>query len=239
MKITKEKILNRIRRALGIYGQTSYSQCGEDILIRGLLNSMEITHPYYIDIGAHHPKYMSNTFFFYEKGANGICIEPDPHLFSKIRKSRTRDLCLNVGIGNGENTEAEFFVMTAPTLNTFSKRDAEANDRQGIYRIKKTIKLPLVSINEILEKYAVQIPDLVSIDVEGWDLEILKSLDYSRFRPKLFCIETLSHDDNFKEVKAKETLDFLNAKGYLVIADTWLNTIFADKVLWENRKITH
>ena len=69
----------------------SYSQGGEDILIDFLLSLIGIKKPFYIDIGAHHPFYLSNTALFYEKGCSGICIEPDPYIFKYIKKHDLQD----------------------------------------------------------------------------------------------------------------------------------------------------
>jgi FkbM family methyltransferase len=234
MQITKKGVLNKLRKSLGVHGRSSYAQCGEDLLLRNLLNSLDIDKPYYIDIGAHHPKYLSNTYLFYKNGSNGICVEPDPSLFRTIKNSRRRDLCLNVGIGTS-NAEADFYVMSAPTLNTFSKEEAENNHANSPYKIKKVIKLPLITVNKLIEDFAKKVPDLISLDVEGLDLEVLKSFDFNRFRPKMFCVETLSLDKNHKEIKVQEIIELMTQCDYLVIADTWLNTIFADRKTWENR----
>ncbi|MFM6249337.1 MAG: hypothetical protein ACKPEQ_09345, partial [Dolichospermum sp.] len=56
----------------------SYSQCGEDLIINFIFNNLGIINPSYLDIGAHHPTYLSNTYSFYRKGCQGVCVEPDP-----------------------------------------------------------------------------------------------------------------------------------------------------------------
>jgi FkbM family methyltransferase len=232
--ITKKKIVTKLRDLLGIYGRSSYAQCGEDILLKNLLNYIDIDKPYYVDIGAHHPKYLSNTYLFYKNGSRGICVEPDPVLFKTIERRRSRDLCLNVGIGTTDS-EADFYVMSVPTLNTFSKQEAENYHNNSVFKIKQVIKLPLISVNKLLENFSEQTPDLISLDVEGLDFEILKSLDFDRHRPKLFCIETLSYDDKQDEVKAQEIIAYMEQNKYVVVADTWLNTIFADQKTWQDR----
>jgi FkbM family methyltransferase len=237
MEITKKKVANKLRQVFGVHARKSYAQCGEDLLLRSLLNSLEIEKPYYLDIGAHHPRYLSNTYLFYRSGAHGICIEPDPNLFKVIKNSRGRDLCLNVGIGFNSNSQADFYVMTVPTLNTFSKEEAENYHANSPYKIKHVIKLPLITVNSVLEQHAKRVPDLVSLDVEGLDLNILKSFDFNRFRPKLFCVETIHFDNKYKEVKNEDIISLMKENDYIVVADTWLNTIFADRKTWEGRKM--
>src|SRR6266498_5394456 len=95
----------------------SFSQCGEDLIINFIFeNYFKINKPSYLDIGAHHPTYLSNTYLFYLKGCRGVCIEPDPALCDKFHKKRSRDICINAGVGVSSETSAEFYIMTTKTL---------------------------------------------------------------------------------------------------------------------------
>ena len=78
------------------YQQISFSQCGEDLIIQYIFNSIGIKNPSYIDIGAHHPFYLNNTAIFSLTGSIGVNIEADPKLINRFRKLRQRDLNLNV-----------------------------------------------------------------------------------------------------------------------------------------------
>jgi hypothetical protein len=71
------RVLNKLQRTRSM-GRTSYSQCGEDLIVRCVFDFMKIPSPTYLDIGAHHPQHLSNTFLFYQQGAHGVNIEPDP-----------------------------------------------------------------------------------------------------------------------------------------------------------------
>lgn len=214
----------------------SYSQCGEDLIINFAFRELAVGKITYLDIGAHDAIYLNNTAFFYKKGGHGVCVEPDPVLYKKIKKSRPKDVCLNVGIGAGENTEADFYIMSGKTLNTFSKEEAERYVSYGNQKIEQVIKMPLVSVNDIVKTHFKGAPDLVSLDVEGYDLAILKSFDFSKYRPKVWCIETLTYTEDHSEVKIKETIDYLLSKNYFIYGDTYINTIFVDKEAWKNRK---
>jgi len=89
-----------IRRKIGIFYQKSYSQCGEDLIVNYIFNTMKIAHPTYLDIGAHHPCFLSNTYLFFRQGSRGVSIEPVPFLFSKIKRARGRDVNLNIGLSS-------------------------------------------------------------------------------------------------------------------------------------------
>jgi FkbM family methyltransferase len=233
-------LLSKIKRRILPYSEkpfkVSYSQCGEDLIVDFAFRELKPGKITYLDIGAHHATYLNNTAFFYKKGDTGVCIEPDPILFKKFKRSRPKDICLNVGIGDGKITEADFYIMSGKTLNTFSKEEAERYVSYGTQKIEQVVKMPLVSVNDIIKTHFDKAPDFISLDVEGYDFAILKSFDFAKYRPKVWCIETLTYTENKTETKIKETVDYLLSKNYFIYGDTYINTIFVDKEAWENRK---
>lgn len=188
----------------------------------------------YFDVGAHHPTYLSNTYLFSKSGGRGVCVEPDPSLCKEFGKKRPQDACLNCGVGTSAG-QVDFFVMSTSTLNTFSKEEVERYLSYGKHRILKTIKIELRLINDILEKHFERCPHLVSLDVEGMDYEILDSFNFGKYKPEVFCLETLSYNEDKSERKLTEIIDLMHKNGYLTYADTYINTIFVDKTAWDNR----
>ncbi|MEJ2724564.1 MAG: FkbM family methyltransferase [Deltaproteobacteria bacterium] len=213
----------------------SYAQCGEDLIANFILDALKILKPCYLDIGAYHPTRLSNTYLLYRKGCHGVCVEPDPDLYDQIKSKRKRDVCLNVGIGTGQEAHADFYVMSSKTLNTFSKEEAERYQSYGSERIVKVIQIPLVSVNNVIQEYFSDCPNFVSLDAEGLDRPILKTFNFSRFRPEIFCIETLTYAEDKSERKISEIIDLMIKEGYFVCADTYINTIFVEKEAWTNR----
>jgi FkbM family methyltransferase len=215
----------------------SFSQCGEDLISNFLFeNYLRIPYPAYLDIGAHHPTYLSNTYFFYQKGCAGVCVEPDPTLYEVIRKKRPRDICVNAGVGASPESAADFYVMTERTLNTFSKKEADRYQSYGTQKIEAVVKIPLFSVNKILSDNFSSCPNFLSLDVEGLDLLILQSFDFNQFRPEVFCIETLTYVEDKSQQKIQEIIRHMEHAGYFVYADTFINTIFVDKKSWNSRK---
>jgi FkbM family methyltransferase len=211
----------------------SYSQCGEDLIVDYIFKYILLQPEFnYFDVGAHHAYYLSNTALFYKKGMKGICIEPDPLLHNEIIKSRTNDICLNIGIGynNDENLteELEFYIMSVRTLNTFSKEEAERLDREGTYKILEKKKIPVVHLHKLFNEYFV--PDFLSIDVEGIDLQIVKSIDFNIYRPRVICVETAEFSPVPPGKKVYDTINYLISREYMVYSDTFNNTIFLDKL---------
>jgi len=211
----------------------SYSQNGEDLIMNFICNVLDLQKPNYIDIGAHHPRKINNTLLFYTRGSRGINIEPNPSLFKKFLSLRKRDLNLNIGIADSTMESLPFYIFKDSTLSTFSKEEAE-----HISDIKNTAPIEIksvsvMSINSLIQKYNNGLaPDILSIDTEGLDYIILKSLDLKKYRPKIICVETISYDEKSGGQKDIELIDFLKQENYLVVADTYINTIFVDKALW-------
>lgn len=226
------RLAGRMRRRLGEGGRVSYSQCGEDMIARFVFDALKIAHPRYIDIGAHHPTYLNNTYAFYEAGATGVNIEPDPDLFARFPQQRPRDTNLNIGIGR-QPGELQFYVMSARTLNTFSAEEAQAASDKGRARIERTLNLPVRPVGDVLaEHFFDAAPDFLSLDVEGLDLEILQAWDFRRWRPKLACVETIVYGGDRGAGQRDDISTHLLDCGYFSYAHTHVNTLFVDKSVW-------
>ena len=99
----------------------SFSQKGEDLIIERIIG--DIKKGFYIDIGAHNPNVFNNTKRFYQKGWQGINIEPNPRLIQEFFKQRPRDINLHIGIGKTSGSTT-FFEFVVDGLSTFSKTEA-------------------------------------------------------------------------------------------------------------------
>jgi FkbM family methyltransferase len=230
------RLASLVRRSPNLkndYVRTSYSQCGEDLIIDFLFEQLQVAKPSYIDIGAHHPNYINNTYLFYLRGCRGISIEPDPSLIAQFNALRKDDINLNIGVGNSSG-EADFYIMNEPTLNTFVKEEAERMQAENSpYKIAEVKKIKISPLAEVIKKYAGgKYPDLLSIDVEGLDEVILKSIDYTSEVPKVMCVETLTFTSEGRGEKKKDLIEFVKSKGYMVYADTYINTIFVKEDIY-------
>ena len=111
----KEKYKNFIKKYLGDqfffylkmilalfkdYSNKYYSQFGEDVVLRVLVGDLK-KPGFYVDVGAYHPKHLSNTYYFYKKGWRGINIDPNPKSIKLFNLLRPSDINLNVAIADG------------------------------------------------------------------------------------------------------------------------------------------
>lgn len=215
--------------------KTSFSQSGEDLIIKYLFDAIDISQPSYIDVGAYHPYNLSNTALFYENGSKGINIEPDPFLFKEFIRYRKKDINLNIGVGE-KSSVSDFYVINVPTLNTFSKEQAEKYYLEGDFKIKEVLKIRVETIKSILDSnFNGKFPDFLSLDAEGIDWLILNSINFKDNFPKIICVETISFSSNGNGIKEDKIIAFLKTKGYILYADTNINSIFIRQELWENR----
>jgi FkbM family methyltransferase len=207
----------------------SYSQCGEDVVLKFLFNSLKIEKPSYIDIGANKPDWGNNTYLYYLRGAKGVCIEPDPALFKKFITVRPNDICLNQAVGFDEKTTADLFIFNEPSLNTLSREEAYRRERAGEFKLLQTITIPLVRLEKIIDTYFDSLPHFISLDVEGIDFDILQSFDFATYPIPVWIVETVDYSTNHVKEKNREIIRFMEEKGYMVYADTYINSVFVNK----------
>jgi len=119
-----------------------------------------------------------------------------------------------------------------PTLSTFSIQEAKRYTEQFGYRIERTVQVPVQTFGQLVDEHFEAAPDLVSLDVEGLDLPILRSIDLSRHRPLVFCIETISYSETGQGRRVVEIDALMESSGYLRYADTHINTIYVDEARW-------
>ena len=218
-------------RSFAEKAEHSYAQQGEDLILWNMLHHFLQADPItYLDVGAHHPVESNNTYLFYERGYRGVLVEPNPALWDLLSGLRPRDALIRGGIGlDGKDTEADYYVVTDHGgLNTFSRERAEgyATSLGNKFSIKKVLRLPLVDINGVMQKYFRGAPSLLSIDTEGFELPILQSIDWKRYRPSVICVESLEF--NTRRVRGP-ILELVTAQGYDLRGATFVNSIFVDR----------
>lgn len=213
-------------------GYRSYSQEGEDRVLSSLLFKLHggkhINDGFYVDVGAHHPYRYSNTCLFYRQGWHGINIDAMPGSMSAFEKQRPRDINLEGGVGRKAEI-LKFFVFNEPALNTFDEGLAKARCND-IWHIRSTVDVPVSPLSEILKK---RLPngqriDFFSIDVEGFDLDVLQSNDWEKYRPLVVMVETFGL--SFENLASHPVTEYLHTLGYVVYSKTVNTTFFVDDV---------
>lgn len=201
-----------------------FSQTGEDIIIQNFFG--EVKDGFYVDAGCHEPIKWSNTFKLYLQGWSGINIDANSSMMKKVAKTRKLDINICVALSDSVKKVTFYKSATSPAVNTISTKTYDEWKFRWDFDDKDREELTTTTLTKILEEHlpAEKKIDLLSVDVEGHDLEVIKGLDLNRFRPKLIVAEC--HElDKFAQ---SDLNNHLTDNRYKLIGFTTFNVYFMD-----------
>ncbi len=195
-----------------------HSQFGED---RYIVENIKLPHQgVFVDIGAGHPIYLSNSYLFEKNGWKCVCIDADINQIELLKRERLNVEWAAISLEEGE---VNFFQCFLPELSTAAPK----NEYGGLIKIpfKDTVRVPSVKLETILDKYDIGIIDILDIDVEGTELEVWETFDYEKHKPKVVIIEYygLGIGDNSEKFK-----EFFSKLPYQLVHTTCSNFIFVN-----------
>lgn len=207
----------------------SQSQNCEDIILDRLVNSLagnKDNKGLYVDVGAHHPVRFSNTFRFYERGWRGINIDPLPNVMDVFNKYRSRDINLNIGCGEVEG-EISYFSFEEPAYNTMDEAMANLYINNKVSILKEKIKVKVMPLKRIFSMHLGKNEiDFMDLDVESYELQVLKGNDWNKYRPKIIVMESLMDViGDIRDVFKDEAVAYLNTQGYRMVSRAF-NAVF-------------
>ena len=165
---------------------------------------------YFVEVGANEPEKESQSFHLEREGWTGALIEPQPDLAEKLRKMR-RSQVFEAACSSPDRAGSR---MTLYVLGPYSSFDP--NLAVTGLRPEQAIEVPVRTLDDILtEAKAPQPIDLLSVDVEGHELDVLRGFDFARWRPRLILLED--------HVTSLDKHRFLTAAGYRLMRRTGLN----------------
>lgn len=222
IEISLEKKVNKEN-----FSNIFYSQDGEDMVLSAFYAEQPAYEGFYVDLGALHPFRFSNTQYFYEKGWRGINVDATPRSMKLFNEFRPNDINLEIGVSSSSKF-LTFYCFEEPALNSFNKEISESRILKGLKLISKK-KVKTLSINKILEKYLPENKkiDFINIDLEGLEIDTLKTIDWQKYAPDYFLIEELplANKDLFGLNKS-EIYKILLKNGYGIVAKTRRTLIF-------------
>lgn len=196
----------------------SYSQKFEDLLISGLVGDKIGS---YVDVGSGLPCFGSNTYLFYKRGWRGILVDPIPRNIALSKIFRRGDVCLNMGVGE-EDSIIDFFLIDPYEFSTFDSDLAHRRLTEQFATLKKIVQIPVRPLSEILASRIFPHPILLSVDTEGFEMQVLKGIDWMQFKPDIICIEEFQNPiQNATPVKL-----YLQDIGYSLTYYTGLSSIY-------------
>lgn len=218
---------------ISCFGQY-YSQCGQDQYVYEHFFK-NITNGTFIDIGANDGITFSNTYFFEKEcGWSGICIEPIPQTFDSLKSIRNC-VCIQGCVGPKRET-AKFLKISGPLemLSGIIKR----YDAKHIQRIERELKVAggsyevidvdCYNLNELLEIEYIYHVNFLSLDTEGGELKILKSIDFKKFQIDVIAVENNYSDPRFAS--------FMKRNGYRLVKRLEQDQIFVHKNFQQKKK---
>jgi len=187
------------------FKKKSYSMESEDLEITNILKN--IKNGFYVDAGCYHPLHLNNTYLLYNKNWRGINIDLSEFSIDMFNFIRPEDININAAVSNGNEYITFYYQKKLSQLSTI-KKDWAKQKMQGLIKEKKikSYKLSTIINNSEFNKRKI---DFLDIDLEGADLDALKSLDFKIYRPKLICVEILD-----KNIEQSEIYIFLKKLNY-------------------------
>ena len=214
-------VIDGLRKLLDPHAIMTYSVTGEDRVIDYYVGYPE--RGFYVDVGCHYPAEKSSTMRLYRRGWRGLCIDANPDCIRGFRKVRPRDMAVVAAVSDqvGESVFTEFETSQISSLS------AEFVAGQDAALILSTRRVQTVTLTELCLRNRVPARfDLLSIDCEGHDGEVLRSLDLDAFRPRVIAIEM--HDYDLENPQGNPIRTYLVERGYRLRAYATVNGYYVD-----------
>jgi FkbM family methyltransferase len=209
--------------------RTSWSQFGEDAVVQAFLRSEAYRKNgdpnliqrdgFYVDVGAFHPFFLSNTYWLYEQGWRGVNVDATPDVMHAFDEEKPEDVNLNLAISDYDG-EITFFSYGHSVLNTSEESEVDWSQNPTSHTV------PCLTLKSLFDRYAPSDRDidLLSVDVEGHDFKVISSNDWSKYRPNIVLIER--HSNGITEIVDSDIFKFMKSKGYDLHAWTPPTLIF-------------
>lgn len=203
----------------------SYSQHGDDDYIWKFFNKKR--NGLVVEVGAFDGVHFSNSYSLENIGWRSLCMEPTPSMYKKLLANRPKARCYNVAVvGDEDINEIDFL---SEELGLLSGVDIDVEDvrlryeKRGLeFKEPEKIKVKARTLNSIFRelKTAPGEIDCITIDVEGFEMDVLRGLDLDVFQPKMVVVEanTLAHKT--------EIIEYLNQRSYYLLTELGVNLIF-------------
>jgi len=220
-------IASRIRAGcFDPYSVLSFSQGGEDLLLDELFSSRPTG--FYVDVGAHHPRRFSNTHLFHSRGWRGVNIDASAESVKLFRRERPKDINAEAAVASLRKP-LTLFVFQEGALNSLDPDLSRSRVERGESPLVETRQVITQTLSDLLDEHLPpeQSIDFLSVDVEGLDLDVLKSNNWERFRPQIVLAEQIG-GGTVAELASDPMHEYLSGVGYVCVAKTIRTLFFQD-----------
>tara|TARA_Y100000591_G_scaffold282145_1_gene262332 strand:- start:489 stop:1220 length:732 start_codon:yes stop_codon:yes gene_type:complete len=201
------------------------SQFDEDIYLNSFFAKDYIGK--FVDLGCFHPTRDNNTFRFYKRRWTGINVDLNPITIELFNFFRSKDININCAISDKKTLKKMYFVDNLSPLNTLDQNHLKFLKRNFLFKNKdfKEKKIKTENVNDILKKYKFNRVDFLNIDLEGLEYEVIKSINFKKFKINLICIEILDHN-KISRNKSKKIHQILKKNNFKYLKKIGVNSIF-------------
>jgi FkbM family methyltransferase len=186
----------------------TYAKNFEDVMLWRALKRIE--GGFYVDIGANHPVVDSVSKAFYDRGWRGIHIEPVPEIARLFRQARPEEVVIEKAAG-AEAGMMALHVIPGTGLSSLVAAAARKPVTFGGYECKE-VKVPVVTLDELLAPYAGREVHWLKIDIESAERDVLRGWNAKRDRPWIMVVEATA--PNSPEACHEAWENILIASGY-------------------------
>lgn len=210
------------RRTFEAFGSSKYSRPALNDLDRKLERHLSFRNGFFVEAGANDGYNQSNTYYF-EKMLDwsGILIEGIPELYKQCVKERKKSRTYHCALVSDdfEGKTVSMHYANLMSLVDGARKSHEADDehiRRGISLQKRVVPyhivVPARTLTNVLDEAGTEHIDLLSLDVEGYELQVLRGLDLTKYRPTYILIEANYRDeiDNYLAAHAYTAIDELS-----------------------------
>jgi FkbM family methyltransferase len=174
------------------YGPMLYSQEHEETLIRAFFQDRE--NGFFLDVGASDFQHNSTTYYLEKHlGWRGIAVDALEEFREGYERFRKRTQFFAFFVTNHAGAPKDFFRYEKDTRISSGSLERLRSLPRVKDRFIKTMKVPSVTLDQLLRAQGVEKVDFVSLDIEGFEPEALEGFDIERYRPDLLCVEIQPH----------------------------------------------
>lgn len=205
------------------HASVSFSQAAEDLILHKLFKGKR--GGFYVDIGAHHPVKFSNTHILHALlDWRGVNIDADPAAISAFQKARPADINIHAALSDEEGP-ASMTMYSNGAVNTLDDGMRKRRERRKSVIVGECV-VETRTLASVLDEYLPvdQSIDFFDVDVEGYDLRVLRSNDWNRYRPEYVLAEM--HDCSMDELGKSELYRYMKSVGYRMISLLYVTGVF-------------
>jgi FkbM family methyltransferase len=211
---------------------TSYSLNCEDVILNRLFPQQR--HGFYVDVGAGHPRFENDLYAFYERGWNGINVEPNEAFFALHEQMRPRDHNLCMVLSDTAGEPLAYYEVEGSGLSTCD--EAQAKDHAAHGQSLRARTVPVGTLAGILTEAGTRQIDVLKVDVEGFEERVLSGNDWERFRPSVVLVEATYPES--RERRPTNIRGFMEQRGYRHVHFDGLNDFYLEQSFSEPDGLT-